>query len=52
MGKQLEVPRSLLTVIEDAMEKYGPDGHIDGSDKIALAVLDWIKKHKGTNDET
>ena len=51
MTKKPEVPQSLLTVIEDAMEKYGPDGHIDGSDKIALAVLDWIKKHKENDND-
>ena len=40
-----DAPPGLVDVVADAMIEYGPDGHCDGSEKIAQAALDWLRKH-------
>lgn len=37
---------ALVDTVSDAMMKYGPDGHCDGAEDIAMAVVEWFRANQ------
>jgi len=40
-----DAPGELVSLIEDAMIDFGPDGHCDGADYIAALVMQWVREN-------